>query len=103
MRTNFGTWPSRIAVYQWPDSTDFCLRSMPPPIPDEGEDVGYTGMALAEKLLSRRLGLTWEHSLITEDSLWLIGITEVEPQANDLTRAITIIAEYIYREGQENG
>lgn len=72
-------------------------------IPDEGEDVGYTGMALAEKLLRRRLGLSWEHSLIAEDSLWLVGVAEIEPQANDLTRAITIIAEYIFREGQRDG
>lgn len=72
-------------------------------IPDEGEDVGYTGMVLAEKLLSRQLSLTWEHLLITEESLWLVGVTEVEPQSNDLTRAITIIAEYIFKGGQKNG
>ena len=58
-------------------------------IPDEGEDdVGYTGMALAEKLLSRQLSLTWEHHIITEDSLWLVGVAEVERQSNGLTRAI---------------
>lgn len=74
-------------------------------IPDEGEEevVGYTGMALAEKLLGKRLNLAWEHHLITEDSLWLVGVTEVEVQTNDLTRAITILAEYIFREGQKNG
>lgn len=73
-------------------------------IPDEGEEVvGYTGMVLGEKLLSRRLNLTWEHLLITEDSLWLVGVSELEVQANDLTRAITILAEYIFREGQKNG
>lgn len=72
-------------------------------IPDEGEDVSCFGMALAEKLLSKRLNLVWEHHLITEDGLWLVGVAEAEAQANDLTRAITILAEYIFREGQKNG
>lgn len=73
-------------------------------IPDEGEEaIGYTGMALAEKLLGKRLNFAWEHHLITEDSLWLVGVAEAEAQTNDLTRAITILAEYIFREGQKNG
>ena len=70
-------------------------------IPDEGDDVGYTGMVLAEKLLSRQLNLTWEHLLITEESLWLVGVTEAEPQSNDLAKAITIIAEHIFKEDQK--
>lgn len=46
-------------------------------LPDEGEiDVGGIGIMLAEKLISRHLKLTWEHHLITEDSLWLAGVTE---------------------------
>ena len=46
-------------------------------LPDEGGiDVGGIGMVLAEKLISRHLKLTWEHHLITTDSLWLIGVTE---------------------------
>ena len=46
-------------------------------LPDEGGiDVGGIGMVLAEKLISRHLKITWEHHLITTDSLWLIGVTE---------------------------
>lgn len=46
-------------------------------LPDEGgPDVGGIGIMLAEKLISRHLKLTWEHHLITEDSLWLVGVTE---------------------------
>ena len=41
---------------------------------DGGVDVNGIGMALAEKLLARHLKLTWEHHLITEDSLWLVGV-----------------------------
>ena len=45
-------------------------------LPDEGgTDVGGIGIMLAEKLISRHLKLTWEHHLITEDSLWLVGVT----------------------------
>ena len=36
---------------------------------DGGIDVNDIGMALAERLLVRHLGLTWEHHLITEDGL----------------------------------
>ena len=41
-----------------------------------GPDINGIGMALAEKLVARHLKLTWEHHLITEDSLWLVGITK---------------------------
>lgn len=47
-------------------------------LPDEGGvDVGGIGIMLAEKLISRHLKLTWEHHLITEDSLWLVGVTDI--------------------------
>ena len=46
-------------------------------LPDEGErDVNGIGMDLAEKLVGRHLSLTWEEHLITEDSLWLVGVTD---------------------------
>lgn len=49
-------------------------------LPDEGGvDVSGIGIMLAEKLISRHLKLTWEHHLITEDSLWLVAVTEVIP------------------------
>ena len=44
-------------------------------LPDDGGvDVNGIGMMLSEKLLTRYLKLTWEHHLITEDSLWLVGV-----------------------------
>ncbi len=44
-------------------------------LPDEGEvEVGGIGTVLAEKLVERHLSLTWEHHLITKDSLWLVGV-----------------------------
>ena len=47
-------------------------------LPDEGGvDVGGIGIVLAEKLISRHLKLTWEHHLIAEDSLWLVGVTDI--------------------------
>ena len=45
---------------------------------DEGGiDVNSIGIVLAEKLISRHLKLTWEHHLITMDSLWLGGVTDI--------------------------
>lgn len=47
-------------------------------LPDEGGvDVNSIGIMLAEKLISRHLKFTWEHHLITEDSLWLVGVTDI--------------------------
>ena len=47
-------------------------------LPDEGcLDVGGIGIVLAEKLISRQLHLTWEHHLITADSLWLVGVADI--------------------------
>ena len=49
-------------------------------LPDEGGvDVNGMGMVLAEKLIARHLKLTWEHHLITADSLWLVGVTRNSP------------------------
>jgi len=50
-------------------------------LPDEGGvDVNGIGIVLAEKLISRHLNLAWEHHLITEDSLWLVGVAKSEDQ-----------------------
>ena len=47
-------------------------------LPDEGGiDVNSIGIVLAEKLISRHLKLTWEHHLITADSLWLVGVADI--------------------------
>ena len=43
---------------------------------DGGVDVNGIGMALCEKLVARQLQLTWEHHLITEDNLWLVGVAK---------------------------
>ena len=44
-------------------------------LPDEGgTDVNGIGMGLAEKLVAQHMKLTWEHHLIIEDSLWLVGV-----------------------------
>ncbi len=46
-------------------------------LPDEGGvDFGGIGTVLAEKLVGRCLSLTWEHHLITKDSLWLVGASD---------------------------
>ena len=45
---------------------------------DEGGiDVNSIGIVLAEKLISRHLKLTWEPHLISMDSLWLVGVTDI--------------------------
>ena len=47
-------------------------------LPDEGgTDVSGIGIVLAEKLIARHLHLTWEHHLITADSLWLVGVADI--------------------------
>lgn len=45
-----------------------------------GVDVNGIGIVLAEKLISQHLNLAWEHHLITEDSLWLVGVDKSEDQ-----------------------
>ena len=45
---------------------------------DGGVDVNGIGMALCEKLVARQLQLTWEHHMITEDSLWLVGVAAAQ-------------------------
>ena len=85
-------------------------------LPDEGEiDVGGLGIILAEKLLSRHLALTWEHHLITEDSLWLVGMTDTRrPRCeqdcgdsgtltNEQVQALVDIADYLRRQKDGEG
>ena len=43
---------------------------------DGGWDFDGIGAVLAEKLVGRCLCLTWEHHLITKDSLWLVGTSD---------------------------
>ena len=37
-----------------------------------------TGMKLATALMKRRMNLDWDHQLIREDALWLIGVRKAE-------------------------
>ena len=41
-------------------------------------------MVLAEKLIGHRLDLTWEHHLITADSLWLVGVRSKQGAVNGI-------------------
>ena len=50
---------------------------------DEGAIDSELGMALSERLIARHLNLTWEHRLITEDSLLLVGVTKDSCQFTD--------------------
>lgn len=65
--------------YQLLQSTGASLEAWEDALPDEGMvDVGNTGMELAELLLGRHLHIAWEGRLITDDSLWLVGLTDSE-------------------------
>ena len=52
-------------------------------MPDEGAIDSELGMALSERLIARHLNLAWEHRLITEDSLLLVGVTKDSCQFTD--------------------
>ena len=85
-------------------------------LPDEGErDVNDIGMELAERLIGRHLSLTWEEHLITEDSLWLVGVTDIcKPRVeqgcgnsstltNEQIQALADIADYFRRQKDRGG
>ncbi len=82
-------------------------------LPCDGErDVNDIGMELAEKLIGRHLCLTWEQHLITEDSLWLVGVTDIcKPRfdsdgvslSNDMVQALVDIADYLRRQKDRGG
>lgn len=62
--------------YQLLQSTGASIEAWKDALPDEGMvDVGNTGMELAELLLGRHLHIAWEDRLITDDCLWLVGLT----------------------------
>lgn len=52
-------------------------------MPDEGTIDSELGMALSERLIARHLNLAWEHRLITQDSLLLVGVTKDSCQFTD--------------------
>ena len=45
-------------------------------MPDESVIDSELGMELSERLISRHLKVAWEHRLITEDRLLLVGVTK---------------------------
>lgn len=49
---------------------------------DKPFDLASIGMVLSEKLLGRNLGLRWQQSLVTEQNLTLVGITEEKTSAS---------------------
>ncbi len=53
-------------------------------LPDEATStVPCLGMALSEKLLARHLQISWEHSFILADGLWLVGAKDYQSFEND--------------------
>lgn len=61
--------------------TQATLEDWEDALPDEGEmEVNGIGIVLAEKLIGRHLKLSWEHHLITEDNLWLVGVAKSQDQ-----------------------
>lgn len=52
-------------------------------LPDEATStVPCLGMALSEKLLARHLQISWEHSFILADGLWLVGAKDCQSSEN---------------------
>lgn len=53
---------------------------------DEGRlDVKDIGMSTSERLVARHLNIAWKHLIISEDSMWLVGVsglTAPEPIGN---------------------
>lgn len=82
-------------------------------LPDEiGPDIKDMGPYVGEKIIAQRLNLSWEHSLITDDGLWLIGVTETgSPQSapdggpcgmiGDVVQVLMAIADHLHQ--QEGG
>lgn len=97
----------------------FCqlIHSMQPTVndwedalPDEiGLDIKDMGPYVGEKIIAQHLKLSWEHSLITDDGLWLLGVTEKDlPQpapnervcgmSDDLAQALSVIADHLHQQ-----
>lgn len=50
-------------------------------LPDDGgTSTAAIGMIQAEKLIGRHLKLQWKHRLITAESLWLVGVSDIQRQ-----------------------
>lgn len=91
-----------------PSAEDW-FDALPDEVRPDIKDMGpYTG----EKVIGKHLQIAWEHRVIAEDALWLVGVTELDtappiPERkdcelpNDLATAITVIAEHLHR--QEDG
>lgn len=49
-------------------------------IESSGTGVAAIGMVQAEKLIGRHLKLQWGHRLIIAESLWLVGVSDIQKQ-----------------------
>ncbi len=94
-------------------TVDATLEDCEEALPDDGRvDIKDIGISLAEKLIARNLGLTWEHQIIAKDGLWLVGVKDTEKPKleqdagalpTELVQAFSKIAEYFHsQEGREN-
>lgn len=79
-------------------------------LPDEAmPTVPCLGMALSEKLLTRHLQITWEHSLIVADGLWLVGAKDCQSLENDTSdvgfplEELTQVVHWLQSEIDRNG
>lgn len=79
-------------------------------LPDEATStVSCLGMALSEKLLVRRLNITWEHTLILADGLWLVGAKNCQSSENDESvtgfplEELTQVVRWLQSEIDRNG
>lgn len=80
-------WDVKFIDYRLPlprlcqllQATQATLKEWVDALPAEGGvDVNCLGILLSEKLVARHLRLTWAHSLITSDSLWLVDVSSNE-------------------------
>lgn len=78
-------------------------------LPDEVRpDIGSMGPYTGEKIIGHHLHITWEHRLIAEDGLWLIGIAESEKKSamgkndgmlsDNLTQALSVITDHLHQQ-----
>lgn len=58
--------------------TQASLEDWEDALPDEGgATISDIGMVLAGKLISRHLKIVWQYQMAVKDSLWLIGVTNI--------------------------
>lgn len=90
------------------EATDAPKEAWEDALPDEGErTVTCLGLYLPLQLIKKNLSMTWKHTLITPEGLWLVGI-EVLPDGDfqslckTLLQAVEDIRAYIAKWEAEN-